>query len=210
MFRDLTGKVFTRLTVLEYVGRGPNWNAQWACRCVCGNEIIALGTTLTGGRKKSCGCLPRELSSARQKTHGQGGSPTYNSWHDMMRRCYVSHNKTFPNYGGRGISVCERWHMFENFLEDMGERPSDKTLERTDNDGDYCPENCVWADKITQMNNTRANRLITFNGKTQSLAMWARELHLNYGALKARITKYCWPVERAFTEPLRVWPSQKI
>ena len=119
----------------------------------------------------------------------------------MRARCSNPKEPSYPYYGGRGISVCERWDCFDNFLSDMGERPAGMTLERLDADGNYEPENCVWATIQQQNCNKRDNVQITFNGRTQTISKWAEELGLPDSALRHRLCKYGWSVERALTTP---------
>ena len=123
---------------------------------------------------------------------------TRSSWQAMMMRCYHPSSHKYPRYGGRGISVCDRWHDFDRFLEDMGPRPAGCTLDRVNNDGDYCPENCRWADAIIQNRNRSDNRLISFRGRTQCLTAWAEEIGLNRTTLRKRIDMG-WPIEKALT-----------
>lgn len=110
-------------------------------------------------------------------------SPTYISWIGMIQRCYYTRHAHYSKYGGRGISVCDAWRIFENFLRDMGERPAGKSLDRIDTNKDYCLKNCRWASKSEQMRNTR--RALTFEGK--ALAQWAEETGVPYHTLKARL-----------------------
>jgi hypothetical protein len=159
---DLTGRRFTRLTVLR---REPNrsGHAYWLCACDCGNEAHADSAMLLDGRHRSCGCLKRERLIAQSTSHGakprSGGSPTYNSWMNMLRRCTNPNHPRYADWGGRGITVCERWQDFALFLADMGEKPSGTTLERMDNNGNYEPGNCTWATPAQQGRNTRGFKL---------------------------------------------------
>ena len=130
-------------------------------------------------------------------------TPTHKIWAGMIARCYTATQTSYPRYGGRGISVCERWLKFENFLEDMGERPSGMTLEREDNDGDYSPENCRWATVTEQNRHKRSNLKITFRGATMTAAEWERELGYPYGLIWRRIKRLNWEVERALSTPSR-------
>ena len=130
--------------------------------------------------------------------HAKGGktTPTYKSWVAMKRRCYSLRDKRYLHYGAKGITVCERWHLFENFLADMGERPEGKTLDRKENDKGYYLENCRWATSFEQNNNQSRNRKITYNGKTQNATEWANELKIRPHILFNRINSG-WDLERA-------------
>ena len=129
----------------------------WLYECECGNIKEIRKDSVHQERTKSCGCLykTRRGKYHHSYRHGMNRTPTYKSWTCMKQRCYNSHNKDFKNYGGRGIQVCERWMIFENFLVDMGERPEDKTIDRIDNDGNYEPSNCKWSTHLEQIHNRR-------------------------------------------------------
>lgn len=145
---DITGQHFGRLVVVRFSHIGENRYAQWICACDCGAEALISGDKLRRGFTSSCGCLRRELAERRNLKHGHArvGSltPTWHSWHAMMERCYRPTNDSWKHYGGKGIEVCKRWHIFENFLADMGERPLGKTLHRIDSNKNYEPSNCEW------------------------------------------------------------------
>lgn len=130
-------------------------------------------------------------------------TPTHVSWESMKTRCNGKSDPSYPRYGGKGIKVCKRWKSFDNFLFDMGERPTGMSLDRINNKGNYTPKNCKWSSKTEQQRNKNNNRLVTFKNKTQTLAAWIEELKINKATLTSRINKYKWTVERAFTENVR-------
>lgn len=135
------------------------------------------------------------------KTHGMSGNYTYKSWGMMKSRCTNPSYNHYHNYGGRGIKVCDRWlESFENFLEDMGERPKNHSLDRIDVDGDYCKENCRWSTSKEQNNNRRNNHIIEFNGKSQNITAWAEELNIKVDILSRRILRG-WSIEDTLSIP---------
>ena len=189
---DLTGKVFRRLTVLHRVKDALDGSARWRCRCDCGLVIERRAKSLKRGSFQSCGCLKAEMSRARKPnlTHGMSKSPEYRAWREMNYRCRSKSAKAWLDYGGRGISVCGRWKTsFKNFFEDMGVRPSGRSLERLDNSKGYSPANCVWASREAQQNNRRTSRYVKHNGRTLSVAQWAKETGIPDSTLRNRIYK---------------------
>lgn len=195
-----SGTRFGKWTVIERTCyRKESW--RYSCRCDCGTVREVDGGTLRNGTSTSCGCKRKEKPLKHGHTKG-GQSPEYVTWHNMLQRCEKTNHPSYPNYGGRGISVCPDWQDFRTFLRDMGPRPSAKhSLERIDNDGPYSPENCRWALWREQCNNKRDCVPITFRGETLNLAQWAERLGFNKGTLEGRLRRG-WSVERAFTEPL--------
>lgn len=199
---DFTGKRFGRLTVVRFAGRGKRKLLIWECLCDCGKTCLCYGNGLTSGAKRSCGCLGSEATSRRSKTHGMTGSITWTSWHSMRDRCERPGHIGYHLYGGRGITVCERWKSFENFLADMGERPSkDHQIERKDNNGNYEPSNCRWATRKEQARNRRTQTMLTYNGETLCVSEWAERLGVERGRLQNRIN-LGWPADRILTEPI--------
>ena len=213
---DLTGQVFGRWTVIQESDRSfykfrrkgyenlvQGSRRNWLCVCQCGNEAIITHGALIGKSSTSCGCFANEKRFTQSITHGASYTPEYSVWSKMRGRCNNPNSPDAPDYSERGITVCERWSKFENFLEDMGKRLSPQhTIERIDNDKGYSPDNCKWATPIEQGNNKRNNILLTFQGETHTLAEWSRIRHINYPTLRARIREYNWDAERALTEPV--------
>lgn len=180
------------------------------CRCRCGTERNIRYRHLYSGHTRSCvPCSGPKVSKAKTR-HGfskrEGNrTATYRSWAMMVNRCRNPKCPAWKNYGGRGIKVCERWLDFANFLADMGERPSMKySIDRfPNNDGNYEPENCRWATDAEQNRNKRTNRVIEFNGKTQTLADWSVELNISPSLLSARLGRLGWTKEKAMTTPVK-------
>ena len=204
-FIDLTGQKFGRLTVIERAPSKGN-RTMWLCRCDCDGKIVTVaGGNLKNGHTRSCGCLNDEKRSERKLQHGMSDTPLYETWLSRLRRCYVANCPTYHDYGARGIKVCERWHDFSLFYNDVSKMPHfgepGYSLDRVDNDGDYEPSNCRWATNKEQSNNRRSNIVIKYCGKEQTLKQWADELGLNYEKTRKRIRDRNWSVEKAFTTP---------
>jgi hypothetical protein len=199
LVHDLLGKRFGRLIVVRWERCG-----RWACECDCGALKVVFGSNLRKGRTLSCGCL--RLENARRfdnkfRTHGMTKTPTYRSWRAMLQRCSRVNHRDWPRYGGRGIKVCERWlHSFEAFLEDMGPRPQDRTLDRIDVNGNYEPGNCRWASGQVQAANTRCADTIPAFGQTRHLAEWSEIYGVHRSTIRERICRG-WPPEEAVSVP---------
>jgi hypothetical protein len=175
------------------------------CICDCGKQATVLLYSIRKLATRSCGCLHAIGNNLRHGDNRKGRTTAeYRIWRSMRQRCNNRENAAFPRYGGRGITVCERWSIFDNFLADMGRRPSsDHSLDRINNDGNYEPGNVRWATALQQSLNTRRNRLITFNGETRTLSEWTACLGFHGWTLGQRIRKCGWSIERAFTTPER-------
>lgn len=154
----MIGKRFERLVITGYA-ETRNGHYCWNCLCDCGNKCVVPTHTLNSKRQKSCGCLKSELAKARATKHNGFGTPEYSTWTGILTRTHWKSSNTFHRYGGRGIKVCKRWLKFENFLKDMGKKPSkNHSVDRINNDGDYKPSNCRWATPKEQANNRSTNR----------------------------------------------------
>lgn len=205
MRTDLKGQRFGRLLVLS---RGKvlhpdatHYRMYWKCRCDCGTEKEIVQDSLLN-RVKSCGCLKREQTVLRMTTHGKTRSETWKIWVGMRKRCYSTKSSGYLKYGSRGIQMCARWrNSFENFLTDMGERPTAMTIERIDNEKDYSPDNCRWATLLDQASNRR-DTVRVFDG--ESLAQCARRLGLKYKSLHNWHRIHGLPIEEAILKATRV------
>ena len=201
---QFVGRRFGRLTPVHEAARSKRGERRWTCLCECGATAVVFQSVLRNGSTNSCGCLRKEVTRARKTTHGntqcKSPTPEYQAWRAMKRRCYSPHGKDYPHYGGRGVTVCERWlHSFENFLADMGERPTtDHSIDRVDVNGNYEPGNCRWATDIEQARNHRNNALVTFEGKTMCIAAWAEEKGIPASLVSTRLIRG-WDVARSLS-----------
>jgi hypothetical protein len=180
------GQRYTRLVVVS--AEKHNDQTLWRCRCDCGKEKLLRGSELRSAVIRSCGCWIRENAGKHTIRHGGFGTALYEIWKGMKRRCYNKLNKSYSRYGGRGITVCDRWlAAFENFREDMGERPTEShSIERVDNSLGYSKENCVWATPLEQARNRRTNVLLTIGDETKTQAEWARSSGITSATIRAR------------------------
>jgi hypothetical protein len=196
---DITGQRFGRLTALRIAvrgGEGPHRRRQrWLFRCDCGNDVEAGKDSVMRGTTRSCGCLQAEITIQRNKqsvrhghTSGAHRSSEWVSWQHMRQRCSNPNHVYYKNYGGRGIRIDPRWDDFENFLTDMGGKPSpEHEIDRIDSNGNYEPGNVRWTLPIEQANNKRNSRYYTIDGRRQTIAQWAREYSIDPQKLRKRI-----------------------
>ena len=204
---DLTGQRFGRLVVVEraeyYIRANGDRASRWLCRCDCGQTTVVRQTNLKSGHIMSCGCLRAEMTIQRNLKHGKCQTRLYRIWESMKQRCFDADSKNFIRYGGRGIKMCDEWTDFDTFYKWSIENgySDDLSIDRIDNNGNYEPSNCRWTHAKQQANNRRSSALVTYNGKTQTLHMWADELGIEYKKLWARIHQCKWPLEKAFGTP---------
>lgn len=199
---NLTGKRLGCWEVGSYKHNPAGTKYVWDCVCKCGTRRWVRTDQLLDGHSRSCGCLKRELLIDRLTKHGLSSGITYATWQSMMSRCLDPVSPSYHCYGGRGIKICGRWMDVKAFVEDVGERPGpDYFIDRIDNDGDYEPGNVRWADRITQANNRRDNRVITFNGDTGSVSSLARANGFEPHEIFDRL-RIGWSVSRSLTQPI--------
>jgi len=202
---DLHGRRFVRLQVICRAAPEPRFDkrAAWHCLCDCGKTVDVIGKNLLTGNSKSCGCLRDETASLNNATHRLIHTRAYQAWGAAKTRCYNTRQRCYANYGGRGIIMCQEWRdSFEAFYADMGECPPGYSLERRNNNGPYAADNCYWATRLEQNNNTRTNVFLTFNGERLSVSAWTRRLGFKDSTIKRRLYRG-WSVERALTTPVR-------
>lgn len=178
--KDITNYKFNKLIAIEFYKKDKFGKLYWLFKCDCGNKKVINKSRVMTNQTKSCGCL--EMEYKFKPTHGlsKKNKKAYGSWSNMLQRCNNKKHKDYVNYGGRGIKVCEKWMKFENFLEDMGDRPLKTSLDRIDNSGNYEPSNCRWATPKEQISNTRRVIYINFNGKIMIAKEWANLFSLDY------------------------------
>lgn len=212
-FIDMTGEKYGKLLVIEYAGKTPRGISLWKCKCDCGTEVIVQSSNLRNGHTKSCGCFRVEWCKENCTKHGLEHTRLYSIWSDMIYRCHNQENPNYERYGGRGISVCCEWRndvrAFYDWAINNG-YSDDLTIDRVDNDGNYCPENCRWATKVEQASNRRSNVLITRNGETKTMKEWACCAGIPYKVVWARINKLGWGTEKALTETVRKLKRNKV
>lgn len=205
-YEDMTGKNFNRWTVIS-LSHIKKRIYMWNCVCECGNKGIVSSSSLKGGQSKSCGCYKIQRTIEYFTKHGESNaneSLEYKTWCGIKERCFNVTLKAYKDYGGRGITVCDRWlNSFENFLADMGRKPTPQhSIDRIDNNGNYEPSNCRWATRIEQSRNRRSNVKIFYNGMCKSASEWAEILNIKAGTILGR-KKMGWSDDDIITKSVR-------
>ncbi len=199
--KDLAGCRFGRWTVIHFSHRqGKRY--YWSCRCRCGSVRTIRSDGLSTGKSASCGCLAVDKGRSANTIHGLTKSAEWVIWTGIIQRCCNPRSTEYHNYGGRGITICLAWYKsFDRFLKDAGPRPSPKhSIDRYPNcNGNYEPGNVRWATSKEQTRNMRRNRMLTWNGRTQCMGDWAREIGVNITTLMKRLKR--WDFERAMSQP---------
>ena len=202
------GERYGRLIILKESIKKIRGRRTFTCLCECGNKKDVIGDNLRMGTTKSCGCLQRELLSNRRETHKMTKTAEYNTLSRMKQRCFNKKHQDYKNYGERGITVCNSWLKFENFLEDMGKKKKGETIDRINNDGNYCKENCRWTDWETQANNRRGNVILEFEGNKLTIAEWSRKTGINRKVLEMRI-RAGWSIRKSLETRTRKYQIRK-
>lgn len=189
---NLCGQTFGKLTVVMLIGR-----SKWLCKCECGELVQHTESKLVNDGVSAC----KKCGLSANTTHGMSRSPEYNSWRKMIGRCTDKDDKSFKDYGEKGIKVCERWMDFNNFIEDMGLQPEpNMTIERVESTGNYEPDNCTWATRKEQARNRSTSKILTLNGEAKTVAEWS-EIYGHKRTLIADRLEQGWSVEDAITKP---------
>ena len=184
-FRDKTGQVFGYWTVLGFAGRDARNATIWNCKCICGNEKNVIAGSLMKGKSKSCGCQTYRLTAEKNRKHGLANTPTYKSWHAMIQR--TQGKGGHQSYVDRGFTVCDQWINIENFVADMGLRPTGKTLDRIDNTKGYSKENCRWATPIEQANNKDTTRYVVVDGERMPIMYACKKYNVAISCARSRL-----------------------
>lgn len=200
---NLVGERFGRLVVIDKA-ESKSHHTRWLCLCDCGNKCIVHGTSLKTGNTTSCGCYKKENAQKLYSSVRQNDKGLYAVWNGIKQRCSNPNNISYHNYGGRGIKMCSQWEQnyeaFYNWAMNSGYKKG-LEIDRVDNNGDYCPENCRWVSHYVQANNKRNIKLYTINGVTKSLPQWCREYNQEYYLVRQRVDKLHWSIIDALTIP---------
>lgn len=203
---DLSGMRFGWLTVVHREHAAQSKSVLWRCLCDCGNEVVVSGGNLRSGHTKSCGCYRERVRPTLHKVHGLCRTRLYRIYHSMKKRCYNPNSQFYHRYGGRGIDICEEWlNDFTAFYAWALENgyAEGLSIDRIDNDKGYSPQNCRWVDGSTQRRNRADIREISYDGEKMCLSDAAAAAGLSDSAVRARVDRYGWSVEKALTTPLK-------
>lgn len=200
---------YGRLLVIKRSEKKYLGQSIWLCKCDCGNIKNVKGGCLTAGQTKSCGCIRSERAEVLNRTHGMSKTHPWFVWMGLKDRCDNKKSPKYKNYGGRGITYCGEWVVFENFWKDMGVDykkhlleygKKQTTLDRINNDGEYSKDNCKWSTLKEQSRNKRTNKNMFFNGKKIALSEIAEIVGIDYDLLLRRITRDGWSLNRAIVK----------
>ena len=197
---NMVGKTFGRLTVKAETPKLVSGQHVLYCVCSCGGVAFCLGYDLRSGNTKSCGCYQKDMCSDSNTKHGHytnnKQSPEYHTWASLKRRCNNVNNQDYHLYGGRGITYCKSWEKFENFYADMGKKPEGLSLDRIDNNGNYCKENCRWATNYQQSINKRNTIHLVLGKESKPLLVWCEIYNIGAGKVRQRLRRG-WSVEKS-------------
>ena len=203
-YENYIGKTYNCLTIQNVYRKGKYVYAL--CKCSCGNQKEILLDNIVREKQKSCGCLAKYLlKQGLRLKHGLSKHPLHNTWDKIKARCYNSKDGAYIYYGGRGIKMCDEWkNSFKNFYDWAINNGYNKNLsiDRINNNSNYCPDNCRWTTAKEQANNRRSNHLITYKNRTQNILAWSKEKNVPYNTLLARINRYSWTIEKALETPV--------
>lgn len=197
------GDKFGRFTIMNELPK-KDGRRIFLCKCDCGNEKVVKLFSLTSGVTVSCACYNREISKEVNMKHGGYQTKLYSVWNGMKYRCFNPNRKSWKDYGGRGITICPEWMDFSVFAvwAMSSGYQDDLTIERKDNDGNYCPENCTWVSVAEQRRNTTRVHKVEFNGQWKTFRQWAEYADIHQSTLRHRLTKMGWTLEEALTIPV--------
>lgn len=196
------GQRFGRWTLIRRDGVTAWGRPQWLVQCECGTSKSIEVSSIARGDSASCGCLQKQVATARWTTHGLMGTRAHACWKSMKARCLNPLETGYKYWGGRGITICEKWLTFEGFFEDMGEAPEGMTIGRRDNDGNYEPGNCRWETQVQQQRNRRSNRRLSWRGETLCVSEWSERLGISRRTIQSRLADG-WDTERSLATPAR-------
>ena len=196
------GELVVIRRVEDYVSPKGYRGINWECICNCGKTVVVRACNLRSGTSESCGC--KRVKYPNKLIHGGKDTKLYNVWTSIKQRCLNSNSKPFPDYGGRGIKICDEWMSdfiaFFDWAIDNGYIDG-LSIDRIDNDGYYCPDNCRWVSSTVQQNNKRNNHILTYNGESLTMSQWSQRTGIKYSKLKDRINKCGWSIEKSLTTP---------